>query len=129
MDLKAVQEMPMIQWPKSFETVLSTNDPGLNLTEVLYYVSKWKDLWLGWKPADDQVADILFYSGSRPCQGHRHNHQRKKCKVVFNTWKRLITLRTDDDCKYTRLNQSLSAMSYFFRLWGAFTDYKGFEGG
>lgn len=42
---------------------------------------------------------------------------------------RLITLRTDDDCKYTKLNQSLSAMSYFFRLWSAFTDYKGFENG
>lgn len=36
--LKSAEDMPQIQWPQTFETVLSTNDPGLNLTEVLYYV-------------------------------------------------------------------------------------------
>jgi hypothetical protein len=32
-------EKPIITWPESFETVLSTNDPGLNITEVLFFVS------------------------------------------------------------------------------------------
>jgi hypothetical protein len=31
-------EEPTITWPDSFETVLSTDDPGLNITEVLYFV-------------------------------------------------------------------------------------------
>jgi hypothetical protein len=33
-------EEPIITWPGSFETVLSTNDPGLNITEVVYFVSQ-----------------------------------------------------------------------------------------
>jgi len=41
----------------------------------------------------------------------------------------MIALRTDVDCKYTRFNQSLSAISLFFKLWHAFTDYKGVEEG
>lgn len=32
-------EKPIITWPTSFESVLSNNDPGLNITEVLYFVS------------------------------------------------------------------------------------------
>ena len=39
-NLKVAEDMPSIQWPRSFETVLSTNDPGLNLTEVLYFVRR-----------------------------------------------------------------------------------------
>jgi hypothetical protein len=39
----------------------------------------------------------------------------------------MITLRTDEDCKYTKMNQSLSALSLFFRMFGAFTDYKGID--
>ena len=30
---------PLIEFPDSFMVGISTNDPGLNLTEVLYYVS------------------------------------------------------------------------------------------
>ena len=32
--------MPQIQWPHSFETALSSNDPGLNITEKIYFVSQ-----------------------------------------------------------------------------------------
>jgi len=41
----------------------------------------------------------------------------------------MIAIRTDVDCKYTKFNQSLSAITLFFKLWHAFTDYLGVEQG
>jgi hypothetical protein len=33
-------DTPQIYWPLSFETALSTNDPGLNITEKIFFVSQ-----------------------------------------------------------------------------------------
>ncbi len=49
--------------------------------------------------------------------------------LLDNFLQRMIALRTDVDCKYTKFTQSLSAISLFFKLWHAFTDYKGLEDG
>jgi hypothetical protein len=34
-----MKDGPVIGWPQSFEMVLSNNDPGFNVTEVIYMVS------------------------------------------------------------------------------------------
>lgn len=71
---KALEELeeqrPTISFPNSFKIGLSTNDPGLNLTEVVYYVS-----WLIFLTYQDSNAGKLrmqfFYSilGLSPTKG------------------------------------------------------------
>lgn len=34
-----MKDGPVIGWPSSFEMILSNNDTGLNITEVIYMVS------------------------------------------------------------------------------------------
>lgn len=33
-----MKDGPVIGWPQSFEMILSNNDPGFNITEVIYMV-------------------------------------------------------------------------------------------
>ena len=60
---KALEELeasrPAIKFPKSFKIGLSTNDPGLNLTEVVYYVSYNYDLTI--QDQDEGKLRMQFY--------------------------------------------------------------------
>jgi len=38
-DDEEVHDRPALEFPDSFEIGMSTNDPGLNVTEVIYFVS------------------------------------------------------------------------------------------
>ncbi|TNV82943.1 hypothetical protein FGO68_gene13778 [Halteria grandinella] len=105
------QEEPIITWPTRFETVLSTHDSGINITEVVYF-----DGFSG------RVRLQTYYSilGLEASKG---------LDITIDERNKVIALRTDTDCKYTRFNQSLSAITLFFKLWNAFTVYKGIEDG
>jgi hypothetical protein len=90
---------------------LSTNDPGLNITELIYFDKEAKKLRIQ-----------IFYSilGLEPS---------KAIDIIIDENEKQIALKTDVDCKKTEFKQSLSAISLFFSLWNAFTDYEGTDNG
>ena len=104
-------DTPQISWPSSFEIALSTNDPGLNITELIFFDKEAKKLRIQ-----------IFYSilGLEPS---------KAIDIIIDENEKQIALKTDVDCKKTEFKQSLSAISLFFSLWNAFTDYEGTENG
>lgn len=54
------ESRPKITFPDTFEIVVSTNDPGLNLTEIVYYDHK-----------NSKIRMRFFYSilGLNPTKG------------------------------------------------------------
>ena len=54
------ENRPKIKFPNSFQIGISTNDPGLNITEIIYYDMKNK-----------KIRSQLFYSilGLEPTKG------------------------------------------------------------
>lgn len=58
-------DVPHISWPLNFETALSTNDPGLNITEKIYFVSYFigndTNVNLGLKKKEAESLTLLFY--------------------------------------------------------------------
>lgn len=79
-------EQPIITWPESFETVLSTNDPGLNITEILYF-----------NGYQNKIRLQIYYAilGLEPSKG---------IDITIDEKNRMIAIRTDVDCKYTKFN-------------------------
>ena len=71
---KALEELeanrPEIKFPNTFKIGLSTNDPGLNLTEIVYYVSYNKPLTLQ-DSKEGKLRMQFFYSilGLSPTKG------------------------------------------------------------
>jgi len=51
----------------------------------------------------------------------------KALDVIIDENQKRVALRTDVDCKQTNFKHSLTAVSMFFGLWNAFTDYEGQE--
>ena len=88
---------------------ISTNDPGLNLTEVFYYDS-----------INQKIRFQFFYSilSLEPAKG---------IDLVLDSEAQMITVQSDDDCKQTSFIQSLMPVSLFFQMFNALTNYHGVE--
>lgn len=71
-----LKDGPVIGWPQSFEMTLSNNDPGLNITEVIYMVSYSqkidnlnKNAFIGWKQTENENTVILLNTWIRLDKG------------------------------------------------------------
>jgi hypothetical protein len=83
------QNRPKVTFPDSFEIGISTNDFGLNITEIAYFDKDSKKLRIQ-----------LFYSvlGLEPNKG---------VDVVMDEINQKIVLQSENDCKKTSFHESL----------------------
>ena len=100
---------PDIKWPNSFQIGISTNEPGLNITEIIYY---------------DQVAKKIrtqiFYSilGLNPT---------KVLDLVMDEKNGIVAIQTDQDCRKTKFTNSLVPVQIFFSMFNTLTEYEGLD--
>ena len=99
----------MIKWPNSFQIGISTNDPGLNVTEVLYYDKKNKKL-----------RTQVYYSilGLEPT---------KALDLVLDEANEVVVIQTDKDCRKTKMMDSLKIVDLFFSMFDMLTDFEGLD--
>jgi len=95
----------MIKFPDNFEISISTNDMGLNLTEVIYYD----------KPKQ-KLRIQLFYSilGLDRTKGF---------DLVLDETNKTVAVQSDEDCKKTTFHDSLLPVNLFFQMFNQLTDY------
>jgi len=98
---------PSLEFPDSFEIGMSTNDPGLNITEVIYYDNKAKKLRMQ-----------IYYSilGLDKTKGF---------DIVLDEADKMVAVQTDSDCKKTQFTDSLLPVQLFFQMFESLTEYLG----
>lgn len=103
------QKRPMIKFPDSFQIGISTNDPGLNITEIIYYDQKQL-----------KIRSQIFYSilGLEPT---------KVLDLVLDEKQGIVAVQTDNDCRKTNFSNSLLPVHLFFTLFNTLTDYEGLD--
>jgi hypothetical protein len=97
---------PNIKWPDSFKLGISTNEYGLNLTEIIYYDKKNK-----------KMRTQLFYSimGLEPTKG---------MDIVLDEKNGIVVIQTNNDCAKAEFT-SLLSVNLFFSMFNSLTDYEG----
>lgn len=100
-------EVPEIKWPNSFQIGISTNEYGLNLTEILYY-----------DKLNKKMRTQIFYSlmGLEPTKG---------LDIVIDEQNELIAFQTDNDCRKTHFKNTLFSVNILFSMFNTLTDYEG----
>ena len=80
---------PIFKFPESFEIGISTNDFGLNVTEIIYFDKE-----------SQRLRMQLFYSilGLEPNKG---------ADIIMDEKNQNINLQSDNDCKKTSFHESL----------------------
>ena len=112
---------PKIVFPDNFHIGISTNDPGLNLTEVIYYVSeRLADTMQDSKAAKLRMQFYYSILGLEPTKGF---------DLVLDESKKMVAVQSDVDCKRTHFGNSLLPVSLFFSMFDALTQYRGIEDG
>lgn len=98
---------PTIKWPDSFQIGISTNEYGLNLTEIIYYDKKNK-----------KIRTQLYYSvmGLEATKG---------MDMVIDEKNEIVAIQTLNDCVKTKFKNSLLPVNIFFSMFNTFTDYEG----
>lgn len=86
---------------------MSTNEYGLNLTEIIYYDKMNK-----------KIRTQIFYSlmGLEPT---------KVLDIVLDEKNEFIAVQTDNDCRKTHFKNSLFSVNIFFSMFNTLTDYEG----
>jgi hypothetical protein len=101
------QERPKIVWPSSFQVGISTNEEGLNITEIIYFDSATK-----------KIRTQIFYSVF-------NMEPTKIMDIVLDEANEIMAIQTDNDCRKTKFKNSLFPVNLFFSLFNTFTDYEG----
>ena len=102
---------PQMKFPDSFEIGVSTNDFGLNITEIIYFDKDSKKLRLQ-----------LLYSimGLEATKG---------LDLILDEKNKKVAVQSEEDCKQTSFHESLLPIQMFFSMFDTLTDYKGVENG
>lgn len=103
------EKRPKIKWPNSFQIGISTNEPGLNITEIIYY-----------DQTNKKIRTQIFYSllGLSPT---------KVLDIVLDEQAELIAIQHEDDCRKTNFSNSLLPINLFFTMFDSLTDYEGLD--
>ena len=87
---------PIFKFPESFEIGISTNDFGLNITEIFYFDKE-----------SSRLRMQMFYSvlGLDPNRG---------LDIIMDEKNERIALQSESDCKKTSFHESLLPIKLFF---------------
>lgn len=109
LNLNLEKDRPQITFPSSFQIGISTNDPGLNVTEVLYYDKNAK-----------KIRTQVFYSilGLKPTKG---------IDVVIDERAGILAVQNDNECRKTNFTHSLLPVNVFFSMFNSLTHYEGLD--